>query len=226
MMYEDLFDQERQSLMRHYFLEKAMKIGVLKKYKKNEIVSFDDNDFVGIVTKGILSKTIISLKGNVHALYLLRKGEVIGETYYFCGGMNNTTMTVKEDAEIAYMSRDLLEEELLKEPEMYRYFIHSITRKFRITMLQLTNNTFNDSMGKIADALLRLTACREKSEGKLCIDMIFTHQELANNIGCSRITVTNCLNRLQDEHVIRYEDKKIVIDDAEALKKYVDIITE
>ena len=226
-MYEDLFDYEKQAAMRKYFLEIAHSIGVIKSYKKNETIVFNNNDCIGIVTNGVLSQSIISIKGQVHAMYILVKGEILGETYYFCGGENNISTTVKEDAQVAFIHREKLDLELAAYPEAYRYFIHSITRKYRIILLHLTNNTFNDSTGKIADALLRLSACCDNNlSGKTRIDFVLTHQDLANNIGCSRITVTNCLNKFLDENLISYEGKYIIINDPEALKEYVDLITE
>lgn len=224
-MYENLFDNKRQWEMRKYFIELADRIGIKKVYKKNEIVKCETENYVGIVTKGILYQNVISSKGQVHSLYLLRKGEIFGETFYFCGGENNILAMAKEEAEVSFLLRERLEAELSKNPEGYRYFIHSITRKYRIVMLQLTNNIFNDSIGKIADALLRLSSCTEADpSGRDIVSIPFTHQELANNIGCSRITVTNCLNRFLDEKIISYDNKKIVINDMKALKKYIDAI--
>lgn len=226
-MYKNLFDNKRQTEMRNYFLNLANTIGLKKSYKKNEIINFETNDFVGIVTKGVLSQNIISSKGQLHSLYLLRKGEILGETFHFCGGENNISTIAKENTEVSFLLKDKLDLELSNNPEGYRYFIHSITRKYRIVMLQLTNCIFNDSTGKIADALLRLSSCSETdSSGRTRINMVFTHQELANNIGCSRITVTNCLNKFIDEKIISYENKKIIINNPDALKKYIDIITD
>lgn len=225
-MYENLFDNERQSEMRSYFLDLAHSIGIIKCYKKNEIIHCADN-FVGIVVKGVLYQNIISSKGQVHSLYLLRSGEIFGETFHFCGGENTISTMVKEDAKVSFLLKDKLDEELSSNPLGYKYFIHSITRKYRIIMLQLTNSIFNDSIGKIADALLRLSSCAETDPlGRTTVNMVFTHQELANNIGCSRITVTNCLNKFLDEKIISYENKKIIIDDKEALKSYIDPILD
>jgi CRP/FNR family cyclic AMP-dependent transcriptional regulator len=185
------------------------------------------NNSVGIVMKGVLSQSIISSKGHVHSLYLLRKGEIMGESFYFCGGKNNISTLVKEDAKVSFLLKDELENELKNNPDGYRYFIHSLTRKYRIVTLQLTCNLFNDSLGKIADALLRLSSCAEiDSLGRINLNMKFSHQELANIIGCSRITVTNCLNKLLKEKIISYENKNIIINKPEDLKKYIDLIVD
>ena len=224
-MYENLFDNEKQIKMRNYFINLANDIGKIKAYRKNECVCFDKAAFVGIVLKGVLSENVVSSHGNVHTLYILRRGEISGEPFYFCGGENTILTLAKENTEISFIQNKVLDRELDKNPEAYRYFIHSITRKYRIIMLQLTNNLFNDSMGRVADALLRLASCAEVDPlGRTTVNMVFTHQELANNIGCSRITVTRCLNELMDNSIISYQDKKIIINKPEELKAYIDVV--
>ncbi|MBU5485102.1 Crp/Fnr family transcriptional regulator [Clostridium sp. MSJ-11] len=224
-MYESFFDNDRQSFMRNYFLNELSKMGKIEKYKKNEIIDIEGN--VGIIVKGVVKQSIISVKGDEKLLYLIRPGEVLGEMTYFCGGKDYIVTIAKENSQIAIINRDILEMELSKNPEVYRHFIHSMTRKFRIVMLQLTNNMFNDSIGKIADALLRLSACAEiDSKERISVNMIYTHQELANNIGCSRITVTRCLKKFQDEGIISYENKNIIINKPNGLKEYINTVVE
>lgn len=227
-MYNDLFDENRQSLMRDYFLNKLSTLGNIRSYKKNELLDIDLDNYFGIVVSGVISINILSSKGNEKLLYVLRPGEIFGEMNYFCGGSKLTMAIVKERAKVSLVHKDIVEQELSKNPKIYRYFIHSITRKYRILMLQLTNNVFNDSIGRIADALLRLASCSKGASGtcRLLLDEVFTHQELASNIGCSRITVTRCLNRFIDEGVISYEGKKIIINDPAALKLYTDVIED
>lgn len=224
-MYKDLFDDISQQEMRNYFINLANKIGKKKSYKKNELININTDRLVGIVTNGVISQSIVSDKGQLHILYLLRKGEIFGETFKFCGGTNKISSIAREDSQIAFIESNVLDTFLSTNPECYRYFIHSITRKYRIVTLQLIDSVFNDSTGKIADTLIRLSSCSEKHPlGKFAISMIFTHEELANDIGCSRATVTNCLNKFLDERIIHYENKKIVIDDIQALKKYINVI--
>lgn len=225
-MYESFFDNNRQSVMRNYFLNELSKIGKVENYKKNQIIDIEE-DSVGIVVEGVITQSIISIRGNEKLLYLIRPGEILGEMTYFCGGTDYIVTIAKEDSQVAIINRGVLEAELSKNPQVYRHFIHSMTRKFRIVMLQLTNNIFNDSIGKIADALLRLSACAEPdSKGRTSVNMIYTHQELANNIGCSRITVTKCLNKFQDEGIISYENKNIIINEPDSLKQYINTVVE
>lgn len=226
-MYNNFFDDNRQSIMRDFFRNDLAKLGTIKSFKKNEIINIKSENYVAIVLKGIITQSVISAKGHEKLLYVLRSGEIFGEMYFFCGGTDSIIAKGKTNGQMAVIAGNVLEEMLKTHPEVYRHFIHSITRKFRIVMLQLTNSVFNDALGKISDALLRLYSCADHdASGRACINMALTHQELANNIGCSRITVTRYLNMLLDEGVIRYEGKCIVIDKPDILKQYIDTIVD
>jgi CRP/FNR family cyclic AMP-dependent transcriptional regulator len=224
-MYNKFFDCDRQTIMRNYFLNTLSKLGQNKKYNKNELIDVDFELNVAIVVKGVVKQSVISSKGNEKVLYLIRSGEVLGEMIYFCGGIDSIVSTAKEYVEIAILSQEVIETELSKKPEINRYFMYSMTRKFRIVMLQLTSAVFNDSRGKLADTLLRLSSTSEPdSSGLVSLSRVFTHEELANIIGCSRITVTKCLNELFSDGVICYDVKKIIINKPEVLKTYIDLV--
>ncbi|SHJ14844.1 cAMP-binding domain of CRP or a regulatory subunit of cAMP-dependent protein kinases [Clostridium cavendishii DSM 21758] len=224
-MYQQFFNCERQEMMRDYFLNTLSKLGQVKEYKRNEIIDINYEKYLGIVVSGMVSQSIISLKGHEKFLYYIRSGEILNEMIHFCGGVDSIISKAKESVEISIISKEVLERELSLEPEIYRYFMHSMTRKFRIVMLQLTNSVFNDSRGQISDALLRLASMTEpNSEGVIILKYIYTHEELANNIGCSRITVTRCLNEFLKEGIIEYRNKKIAINKPDVLKSYVDLV--
>lgn len=223
-MYEEAFDSVSQEEMRDYFCGWLACQGIERSYEKNQFITIDGQSF-GIVTKGCVAKSIVSAQGKEKLLYLLRPGEIFGEMNLVGGGALNYMVRAKEASAISFVSQKILKQEIIKNPAAYLYIIHSITRKFRIVLLQSTNSLFNDSRGKIAEALLRLAACSEPQGGAASIITAhLTQNELAQNIGCSRITVTRVLNEFKKEHFIRLHDKKIVILDIEALVAFTDRI--
>jgi CRP-like cAMP-binding protein len=79
----------------------------------------------------------------------------------------------------------------------------------------------NDSKGRICGVLLELLAQFGHDVDKPSeIDYVYTHQELANATGCSRITITNVLNELKDEGLITYKGENIFIANPDGLKYY------
>lgn len=224
-MYQDIFDDQEQTAMRHFFLDYLATLGTVRKFAKNEIVDFPSYKAgLGIVTKGKVVKSIVSSQGRERILYTLRPGEIMGEMHLFSVGAIHYNIRVKEPAEISFVAQEALLKVIQNDRAVYHHLIHSIIRKFRIVLLQLTNTTFNDSLGRVADALMRLAACADTLEGTPSgmISTAFTQTELAQNVGCSRITITRALSKFVKEDVIRIKDRKILIKDIDALASFTD----
>jgi CRP-like cAMP-binding protein len=131
---------------------------------------------------------------------------------------------VLESGQTAVVSRDMLEGFLEKNPELYRYFIHSITRKYRIMMLKNARTTLLDVKARISDTLLEIMAqYGNDTRAPSTIDYVYTHQELADAVGCSRVTVTNVLKELKNAGYIAYDGRHFRILDPLGLRKLTDI---
>jgi len=219
-MYGELFDEKKQKEMRNFFLE-VSKQGIIRKYHKNEIIDRFSSDFIVIVVEGRLKQIMHSSKGLEKSLFILQPGEILGEMDYFTQTICPLQVKAMENSTVSFIYKDKLEKLLDNDSEGYRFFIHSIIRKFRIVMFQMADMIFNTSTGKIADTLLRL-ASQQGSEvnGSILINVLLTHQELANLVGCSRITVTKGLNELKNKKIIETQGKKIVIKNIDELKDY------
>lgn len=220
-MYDEYFDLERQEKMRSSFLEIG-KRGEMRKYPKNSLIKMNGRDVICIVMSGNLKQSIYSMEGEEKILYLLQGGEIFKEMDYFSGGESKLVTKALEDSTISILDERIVQEILLEDPHIYRDIIHSITRKFRIVMFQMANMAFSDSVGKVADTLIRLyyQEGEEIDQGKK-INERFTHEEIAKLIGCSRVTVTRALKKFKDEKIIDIVSGEIVIRDIENLEKYI-----
>ncbi len=222
-MYEEAFDPVSQEQMRQYFCQQLAPKGYERKYVRNQFIEPDETAF-GIVTQGCVTLSIVSAQGREKLLYLLRPGEIFGEMNLVGDGALNYILRVKEPAAISFIRKSVLLQETAANPQAYHFLLHSITRKFRIVLLQSTNMLFNNARGQLAEALLRLAACSGKTGTSPSIGSRFTQMELAQNIGCSRITVTRILNEFRNQGLIQLRDKKITILDAETLASLTDKI--
>ena len=72
--------------------------------------------------------------------------------------------------------------------------------------------------GRLASLLMRFIEDFgvEVKSGYL-IDIVLTHQEIANLMGSSRVTVTKLLNQFIDEGIIKIYKRKIVVMDIDRL---------
>ncbi|QQY79295.1 CRP-like cAMP-binding protein [Keratinibaculum paraultunense] len=220
-MYDKYFETKRQEKMRKSFLEIGEK-GAIRKYPKNSLIKIEGEDVICIVMSGNIKQSIYSIEGEEKTLYLLQSGEIFKEMDYFCGGESKFLTKALVDSTISILHKEVVEQILFENPNIYRDIIHSITRKFRIVMFQMANMTFSDSVGKVADTLIRLyyQEGEEIAQGKKINDK-FTHEEIAKLIGCSRVTVTRALNKFRDENIIDIVNGEIIIKDIEKLEKYI-----
>lgn len=224
MEYKQIFDREKQEKMRSFFLNILAKEGVLKKYKKGEIIDLEAQNtaYVAIVTKGRIKQSIYSSEGLEKILYMLEPGEIFGEISYLGGGTDMIVGGAMEDSEISIVFEERLNEYLEENPETYRYLSHSMARKFRITMLQIADLTFNDAIGRIADILVRLYYQQGiNTRAGQVVDIPLTHENIAKLLGSSRITVTKGMNMLKQEGIIDSNNKKIIIKDIDRLSEYI-----
>lgn len=219
-MYRELFDPVNQEMMTKYFAEVLAPKGMIKTFKKNTLIDPLDAEHVYIVLSGECRQGLVSMDGCERTFFRLTRGTIFGEMDYFDGDRTCEITYVTQKSEVSIVSKSVLEAALEENPKIYRYFIHSITRKYRLLMLQIADMRFNDSIGIIASALLRIGSMQEGCDltERTMIEHQYTHEELANNLGLSRPTVTSSLCYMKDKGLISIEDRHIVIEKVEEIR--------
>lgn len=222
-MYRELFDLELQREMTSFFLNNLSKLGIHKLFKKGDEINPNHANEIYIVLKGSLKEVLYSIDGNEICFFRLPEGTISGEMDYFDGYRTCVIIKAIENSIVSAVNRKVLEKELEKHPKIYRYFIHSITRKYRLLMLKITDDKFNDSIGKLASTLLRFAALQEgepKNNTRIEYKYTYTHEELAKYLGCSRSTITHVLNNFKENNLIDIQNRCVIIKDVKGLKKH------
>ncbi len=219
-----LFDEKLQQEMSRFYLKHLAPLGNRRHFKKGEIIHPASADEIYIVLNGYFKQVLINRNGKECSLFRLRRGTIFGEMDYFDGSPTIMITKVLEDSEASVVSRALVEMVLKERPILYRHFIHSITRKYRILMLKSARTILLDVKARISDTLLEITAqhgndTREPST----IEYVYTHQELADTVGCSRVTITNVLKELKAEGYITYDGRCFRLLEPIGLRKLTDM---
>ncbi|WP_129600255.1 Crp/Fnr family transcriptional regulator [Anaerophilus nitritogenes] len=221
-MYEKIFDQDIEKKMGNFFVQDLARYGKIETFKKGELINPNHPDNIYIIVKGEVNQVMYSKKGDEIIFYRMTEGSIFGEIDFF--DQNRTFVVIKAvtDGILSVVNREIVENKIKENPEIYHYFLSSIIRKYRIVTVELANFQFNDSLGKLADFFIRLY-CTESINSKNNISIVLTHEEIANRIGLNRITVTNGIKVFKYKGFIEIKDRKIIIKDIEGLKTLTNI---
>lgn len=129
-MYSKLFNQELQEKMTQYFIHDLSVHGRIRAFEKNEVINPKDADHIYIVLDGHLSQILYSEDGKEITFFRLDRGTIFGEMDFFDGERTCIITKAITACAVSVIPRPIVERELLKKPELYNHFIHSIIRKY------------------------------------------------------------------------------------------------
>ena len=196
-------------------------------YKKGEIIFFenDNKKRLYFLTAGKVKLTMMSPDGKEKVLKILQEGDIFGEISLFDHDPHPLTAEVQEDCTLMVISWNDLESIILDRPTLALKIIEALAKKTRLLTSQVRELVFQDAEGRLAALLERFS--REfgvEKSNNIVIEVILTHQEIANLLGTSRVTVTKIMNKFVEEEIIKMYQRKIVVLDQKKLEQKLDNI--
>jgi CRP-like cAMP-binding protein len=224
-MLKELFDVELQKEMTNFFLNNLSKKGTIKSYKKGNIIEPNEEN-ICIVVEGMVIQELFSEDGHQITLFMLEPGTIFGEMDYFDGYKTCAVSTViSYDVKISILNSQSIDREIVKNPKIYNYFIHSITRKYRILMLKLADDNFNDFKGKLASTLIRFSIIEEGDIfNGARIKNVQSLTMLSKYLFCSRSTLSVAMSDFKSQGIIEMEKSDIIIKDKDRLMEHINFI--
>ncbi|SFL08129.1 Crp/Fnr family transcriptional regulator [Halanaerobium salsuginis] len=204
----------------HEELEMFCQNSYARIYEKEEVIFFE-NDSVKklyLLVKGKVKLSMLSAEGKEKVLTILQEGDIFGELSLFDEDPHPLTAEVMETARLLVIPWHELEKMIIQKPSLAIKIIEALAKKTRLLTSQVRELVFQDAAGRLASLLSRLAEdFGRKIEDGTVIDLVLTHQEIANLIGSSRVTVTKLINRFIDEGLMTIKKRKIIILDFESL---------
>jgi CRP/FNR family transcriptional regulator, cyclic AMP receptor protein len=170
-------------------------------------------------------------------LYMLRRGRVElfritpggkrlvirqilpGEIFGIMGALGQTEQgnyaETTEDSLIASAGRDEFLEILKQRPELALRLLEVVGARLRLLEERLVDAVYSTVRQRIVHFLLN----NVNSNSYILMD--FSHAEIGDYIGAARQTVTDNLNKMQDQGFISIRPKKIKIVDMQGLKQII-----
>ena len=180
----------------------------------------DSGDRLYFVTEGKVKLGRRSSDGRENLLAILGPGQMFGELSLFDPGPRSATVTAVTDCTLKSLSHDELGQWLDGRPEVARGLLSQLAGRLRRANNVVADLVFSDVPGRVAKALLDLSARfgRVADDG-VHVSHDLTQEELAQLVGASRETVNKALADFASRGWLRLEARSVIIMDLDRLKR-------
>lgn len=189
------------------FLSKLMAVGVLKKYKKGEVVIQEEAylQSIPIVLKGALKIVRSDDDGRNFYLYHIENQETC--ILSFLGGIHHGPSKIKaiadEPSEIIFVSINQVNLFIKENPEWLEYIFKLYHKRFE-DLLEVVNAM---AFKKVDERLHNLLEHKAKLIRSNTIEA--THEQLAEDLGTARTVVSRLLKQMEENGVLKLSRNKI-----------------
>ncbi len=205
-------------------LARVAEVAVPRRFDAGEAVfrEGDESSTCYIVRSGHARAVREHSDGRSITLANFGPGEIFGELAMFDDERRSATVETIEPTEaIAILAGDM--RRLLREhPDIAVKLLSSLGRKLRETNERLTRQSFQTVQSRVAAVLSQLVqAARAEGVAEGDVLITSTQAELAQLAGSSRESASRFLAVLERAGIITQGRGKLVVHDAEALRRYV-----
>lgn len=193
------------------------------KYKKEESLYSicGKSEYVYLVVSGRVRVTAYHASGRERQLYIAEKGCIVGETSVLLHREHTTTASAIVDSIVYKIPAAVFIERMQKNYAICSMVMRMVCRKHDVLYNALLSSSFSQSVSQIARMLLNLADQYGEETADGCrIGIRFTHQDIANITGISRVTVSNAFNLFAEKGVCGKVNGSFLISDMEGLREY------
>lgn len=182
---------------------------ISKEYGKRQVIMEpEDKDKVFILKTGKVEIYEITPDGKKVIIDVLSSGDVFGDLGL--KEVNEHFVEATTDSFVCVMKKGEFFEMVSKIPQVANVLVKELFSKVIESEKQVAALASDNLLVKVKNLLLRLARKHgEINNDRVVITTKFTHEQLADMIGISRPTMTELLNRLEREGVIKREGKII-----------------
>lgn len=196
-------------------------------YLKGESIFFegDEGDELYLVISGVVQIYQDNQSRDV-ILSIFREGDFFGEMALLQSErVRSASARTIEKSTLCILKKRHFIPLVKSKPEILISILETSLDRLRDANKLITDLTILDVRTRVARMLLRLTEQHgvPSADGTL-IDLKLTHQHLADMTGTARETVTKLLLELQNEQLIRIDQKKIIVCSMDRLRNSFEAI--
>jgi CRP/FNR family cyclic AMP-dependent transcriptional regulator len=179
------------------------------------------SDAIYFIEKGRVRLTKLSGEGKTVILALLGPGDLIGEAAWESGEHDSYAETL-EESRVYEISREAFHSFIRENPEFGLRLIQILGIRLKQAQARIEDLVFRQVPSRVARLLISLAESHGKvTPNGIRVEFPLTHQEIADMVGSSRVTVTQILNKFRTSHWIQIESKRVTIHNLDALEDMV-----
>ena len=200
----------------------------------NEVKSFKKGAY--IFQEGMLAKNMyLILSGKVKVskstadgreltLRLCSENDIVGEAVFFSHASDYLFSTeVVEDVEVAVISKERLEKEVLQDGALAYEFMKWIGDQYSKTQTKFRDLILYGKRGGVFSTLIRMTnSYGVQTPDGILIDLPLTDQKIGSFSATSRESVNRMLNELKRDGIISVKNGYITVHDLSYLRNEID----
>lgn len=181
----------------------------------------DPSNAIYFIEKGRVRLSKLSPEGKMVILALLGPGDLIGDATWEAGE-HDTYAEAVEDTRLYEIGREAFENLVREKPDFALRLIQIIGVRLKQAQARIEDLVFRPVPSRVARLLLTLAESYGiVTPNGIKVEFRLTHQEIANMVGSSRVTVTQILNRMRSSQWIEIEAKRVTIHNCNALEDMV-----
>jgi CRP/FNR family transcriptional regulator, cyclic AMP receptor protein len=188
-----------------------------KQGNKNDIIYFSDSDKKRLYTikEGILKICYQDIEGKEVITEMLTENDIFG--YISLNSSDNTlkdqyAVVLSDKLSICSFDVENFKIVLEKNKDLHIKYSNLINEKLVSFQQKYSDLVFKDVNTRVAEFFKRYAHYHSKTvNGVLEMEMVLTHQEIADYTASSRQSVTSIINKLVEEGKVIYEGRKKVI---------------
>ncbi|MFD2130870.1 Crp/Fnr family transcriptional regulator [Pseudogracilibacillus auburnensis] len=194
------------------------KYGNLQRFSTGSFVYMKGDTPVAsyLIEKGLLKVCQLTEKGQNVTFFVRKNGDAFGFAELILQRNHPCYAQCLQKCEIWVLDAEIIQKKMKEDLEINNAVLYLMTDRLLHQQSTVELLSSKSVAGRLAWFLEQISVPDEN--GHLFVDLMLTHEEISNIIGCSRQTVTELLGKWKAEGKILYERKKLVIRDEQFLE--------
>lgn len=207
-------------------LDVLAKQAVVKRLRRNEILFLAGEPAMGlyVIASGSVRAFRTSTDGREQIIHVERAVTTIAEVPVFDNGNYPSTVAAEESTTLYFLSKQQILKTAYEYPQLALAAVSIMAARLRRCAQLVETLSLREVGQRLARLLLEEAQSRgTETEQGTTIQLRLTHNQLAARIGTVREVVTRMLIRLQDQGLIVYKGKDILIPNLNLVAVYAQV---